>query len=33
METEGPVMFNGYYKNKGATEKKIIVDVFEKGDA
>lgn len=33
METEGPVKFDGYYKNKGATEKKIISNVFEKGDA
>lgn len=33
METEGPVMFDGYYKNKGATQKKILQNVFEKGDA
>ncbi|KAG2231292.1 hypothetical protein INT48_006403 [Thamnidium elegans] len=30
---EGPVTFDGYYKNEKATNKKILRDVFEKGDA
>ncbi|KAI7896403.1 uncharacterized protein EV154DRAFT_492130 [Mucor mucedo] len=30
---EGPVTFDGYYKNEGDTNKKILKNVFEKGDA
>jgi long-subunit acyl-CoA synthetase (AMP-forming) len=33
METEGPITFDGYYKNKGATQKKVLSNVFENGDA
>ncbi|KAI8366441.1 hypothetical protein EDC96DRAFT_508101 [Choanephora cucurbitarum] len=32
IQQDGLVKFDGYYKNKAATEKKIMRDVFEKGD-
>lgn len=28
----GPVRFDGYYKNEAATNKKVLKNVFEKGD-
>ncbi|KAG0185460.1 hypothetical protein DFQ28_009287 [Apophysomyces sp. BC1034] len=33
MDKESPLQFSGYYKNKSATQKKIMTDVLEKGDA
>jgi long-subunit acyl-CoA synthetase (AMP-forming) len=33
IDNDGPVRFDGYYKNQGATKNKIISDVFVKGDA
>jgi long-subunit acyl-CoA synthetase (AMP-forming) len=30
---DGPISFSGYWKNESATQKKILRDVFEKGDA
>jgi long-subunit acyl-CoA synthetase (AMP-forming) len=33
LDLDGPVAFDGYYKNEGATKKKILTDVFVKGDA
>ncbi|KAI7903994.1 uncharacterized protein BX663DRAFT_506016 [Cokeromyces recurvatus] len=32
METDGPLTFDGYYKNQQATKKKTLTNVFEKGD-
>ncbi|KAI8081974.1 uncharacterized protein B0P05DRAFT_538856 [Gilbertella persicaria] len=32
ISTDGPIQFDGYYKNKSATDKKILTNVFEKGD-
>lgn len=33
LEAGGALGFDGYYKNKGATTKKILRHVFTKGDA
>jgi fatty-acyl-CoA synthase len=33
MDEGSHVTFGGYYKNKGATQKKILRNVFKKGDA
>lgn len=33
MDPDTPVQFDGYYKNKEATNKKILKDVFVKGDS
>ncbi|KAI9483146.1 MAG: hypothetical protein EXX96DRAFT_557032 [Benjaminiella poitrasii] len=33
IDPDGPVSFDGYYKNQQATKKKILTNVFEKGDA
>ncbi|CEP13847.1 hypothetical protein [Parasitella parasitica] len=32
IDADGPISFDGYYKNAGATKKKILSDVFVKGD-
>ncbi|KAI8388047.1 uncharacterized protein BYT42DRAFT_611126 [Radiomyces spectabilis] len=33
MDQDSALQFDGYYKNKDATKKKILTNVFEKGDA
>ncbi|KAI8975640.1 hypothetical protein BDF20DRAFT_914530 [Mycotypha africana] len=32
LDTDGPIQFDGYYKNEGATKKKILSNVLVKGD-
>lgn len=32
IDVDGPISFDGYYKNTGATKKKILSNVFVKGD-
>ncbi|GAN03847.1 acyl-CoA synthetase [Mucor ambiguus] len=32
IDVDGPISFDGYYKNAGATKKKILSNVFVKGD-
>ncbi|KAF7723014.1 hypothetical protein EC973_002430 [Apophysomyces ossiformis] len=33
LDKDSPLQFSGYYKNEGATKKKILTNVLQKGDA